>query len=54
MMSAEDTNIDYQRQHFEAFSKECYANQNDKMSKTILKDKGQKRLNNSKYSYKCI
>ena len=42
MMSAGDTNTDYQRQCFEAFCEECYANQNDKTSKMILKDKVQK------------
>ena len=42
MMSAGDTNIDYQQQRFETFCKEHYANRNAKMSKTISKDKGQK------------
>ena len=37
-----DTGIHYQRQHFETFCKECYANQNDQTSKTISKDTGQK------------
>ena len=44
LMSAGDTNIDYQQQCFEAFCKNVICQSNDKTSKMISKDNGQKIL----------
>ena len=41
MMSAGETNIDCQRQWFQAFCEERYANWKDQTSKTISQERGQ-------------
>ena len=42
-VSTGDTTIGYEQQCFEVFCKERYVNRNNQTSKTILKDKGQKK-----------